>query len=127
MKIGNFIIFLLLAFNTVGQTVTFNKRLQFGCASTIFTGMEVTDSCYYLTGVARHDTNCQVSIVFVKFDMLGNDIFYNILPAVFERNEAWAPSLRTDTDGNLVVSQYRYDTIGMQGAILKYNHFGNLL
>ena len=68
MKIIINIILFSLAYSGYGQAVTFNKRVQIGCASTIISGLEATDSCYYATGFVLDSLNCTSSTVFIKFD-----------------------------------------------------------
>ncbi|WP_052595023.1 T9SS type A sorting domain-containing protein [Aureispira sp. CCB-QB1] len=103
--------------------------MTLGCGNTILTSLEVTDSCYYVTGGARDSAdNCNFSAVFAKYDTLGNLLFYKILLDSLFSNETWAPSLQTNHDGNLVLSAYRFDTIqDMMGGVLKYESMGNLI
>ena len=52
----------------MAQITTFNKRVQLGCGNTILTGLEVTDSCYYVTGIGMDSLNCKLGPLFVQFD-----------------------------------------------------------
>ena len=114
--------FCLCCNNGYSQTVTFNKRLVFGQYAAVLTGLETTDSCYYVTGIVADHPNTTSSI-FAKFDTLGNildtTIFYNV--------EAWNPTLITTLQGDLAVSAYKYDSIGMAGGVLNFNHIGTIL
>jgi len=74
-----------------GQTITFNKRMAFGQNAAVLTGLEVTDSCYYATGIVA-DQPTTVSNLFVKFDTLGNEIFHKIIPSTTSNNGTWVPS-----------------------------------
>lgn len=109
------------------QTITFNKRIQVGCTNTVLASLEVTDSCYYAVGFARDSANCQNSSAFIKFDTLGNIIWSKILPNSVKTHEMWESTLKTDFDGNLIVTAYSFDSSKMQGGILKYNTSGNVI
>jgi hypothetical protein len=122
MKIICIILCSFLYYNSVCQITTFNKRVQLGCGNTILTGLEVTDSCYYVTGIVRDSLNCNLGALFTKYDTTGNLLLYKI----YENIESWNPSLRTDYDGNLIVSMYSVDT-AFRGGVLKYNTSGDTL
>jgi len=114
---------LFLADSTTAQTTTFNKRILIGCINnTVFSGLEVTDSCYYLSGNARDTNNCAFGTLFAKFDTLGNNIHYSITP----NYESWFPFL-VATDNGLAVAPYFFDSLGMHAAIFEYNTNGQLI
>ena len=121
MKIIYFIFCCFLYYNSIAQITTFNKRVQLGCGNTILTGLEVTDSCYYVTGGARDSiNNCNFGTVFTKYDTLGNLLFYNITGGF----ETWFPYLRTNLQNQLVTAPYFYDVNGMHGGVFIYNSMG---
>ncbi|BDS14382.1 hypothetical protein [Aureispira anguillae] len=72
------VVLCLLVEVTFCQVVTFNKRMKLGCGNTILTGLEVTDFCYYVTGIARDSITCQLGALFTRYDSLGNLLFYTI-------------------------------------------------
>ena len=109
------------------QTITFNQRKTFGCANALFTSIEATDSCYYLTGFVRDSQNCQKSFLFVKMDTLGNVLHSNIISNPIGTYESWQPTLITNKEGNLVVVPYNIDTTGMSIGLWELDATGNLL
>ena len=120
-----FILILSILLNTLqAQTTTFNKRMLIGCTNnTILTGIQVTDSCYYIMGNAREDSTCIFGSLFSKFDTLGNILSYNITP----RSETWFPSFQKTLDDNFVNTPYLFDSIGQRGGVYKYDQQGNIL
>lgn len=121
MKIIYLILCCFLYYNSFCQITTFNKRVQLGCGSTILTGLEVTDSCYYITGGALDSANnCNFGTIFTKYDTLGNLLFYNITDGF----ETWFPYLRTNLQNQLVTAPYFYDVNGMHGGVFIYNSIG---
>lgn len=109
------------------QTITFNQRRTFGCANALFTSIEATDSCYYLTGFVRDSQNCQKSFLFVKMDTFGNILSNNIISNPIGTYESWQPTLITNKEGDLIVVPYSIDTAGMSIGLWKLNSSGNLL
>jgi hypothetical protein len=101
--------------------------VQLGCGNTILTSLEVTDSCYYVTGIARDSLNCGLGALFVKFDTTGNSLFYKILYDSLYPYRTWNPSLRTCLDGTLAVASHHSDSLGYTGGGLKYTTSGNLI
>ncbi|MGH1334681.1 MAG: T9SS type A sorting domain-containing protein [Aureispira sp.] len=125
MKLLLSIIILLTIAKSYAQT-TFNKRIQLGCGTTIFTGLEVTDSCYYITGIAQDTPNCNLGGLFYKVDTLGNALLHTI-QVVENRLDFWRSCLRTDIDGNLVVAGEVFDTTQVSALMIKYNSNGDTL
>jgi hypothetical protein len=105
---------------------TFNKRIQLGCGTTILTGLEVTDSCYYITGIAQDTPTCNLGGLFYKIDTLGNALLHTI-HVVENRLDFWRPCLRTDADGNLVVAGDVFDTTQVSALMIKYNSNGDTI
>ncbi len=122
------LIFLLaiIATESYGQ-ITFNKRLQFGCSNTTMTGLEVTDSCYYITGGARDTTNCVFGSFFMKMDTLGNVVFTKLYTTPQHRLEQWHGCLQTDVDGNLIVAGEAFDSNIISSVLIKYTPQGDTL
>ena len=116
---------LLFCNSITAQTTTFNKRIRVGCANTVLRGLEVTDSCYYVVGIARDTINCNPSTCFLKIDTLGNTNFYtiyeNATPSPF-----FSP-LVTTWDQNLMTLYYHPDqsTGSWVGGLLKFDEQGN--
>ncbi len=111
------------------QTITFNKRISTNCGTNVLTGLEVTDSIYYVTGVARDTAyNCSVGALFMRVDSLGNVMDYKIHQDSINRYETWTPCLQTTVDGNLLIGGAIFDTTGdIQALIIKYDTKGNIL
>jgi hypothetical protein len=86
-----------------GQITTFNKRLDLGEYAVVFSSIEVTDSCYYATGIVGDQPTTTASF-FAKFDTLGNELFHTI----YQNTEAWVFTLQTNKEGNLVMTPYKY-------------------
>ncbi|WP_156039975.1 hypothetical protein, partial [Aureispira sp. CCB-QB1] len=90
--------------------------------------MEVTDSCYYVTGTAKDSILCRVGALFAKFDTLGNFLFSSVYHDSLGWYGTWHPSLETYSNHYLVVSGYYIDiNNNMKGGGLKYNKEGELL
>jgi hypothetical protein len=103
------------------QTITFNKRVLYGCTNnTIFTGIQVTDSCYYIMGNAREATSCNFGTIFLKLDTFGNDLAYQIAPYL----ETWQNAFVKDNMRGFANVGYSYDSIGMKGGGYKYTEQG---
>ncbi|MGH1337695.1 MAG: T9SS type A sorting domain-containing protein [Aureispira sp.] len=126
MKIIFTLAILMMNFYVDAQIETFNKRITVGCSNTVLTGLEVTDSCYYMTGSARNDS-CIFTSLFMKRDLKGDLISYKISPDTDVSYQIWQPSLRTDIDGNLLVTANAIDSNTMRTALIKYTPEGNVL
>ncbi len=101
--------------------------MTLGCGNTILTSLEVTDSCYYATGIARDSINCGLGALFVKYDTIGNLLLYKILYDSLNPYRTWNPSLKTYVDGTLVVACHHSDSLGYTGGVLKYTTNGNFI
>ena len=125
MKLVLILLLTIIVTNVEGQ-VTFNKRIQIGCANTILTGLEVTDSCYYITGLSRDTSSCKLGALFYKLDTLGNEILHKIY-IVKDRSDTWSACLRTDIDGNLIVAGEVFDSTQVSSMMIKYTPQGDTL
>jgi hypothetical protein len=121
------ILLLVLIITKLDAQVTFNKRLQFGCSNTTMTGLEVTDSCYYITGGARDTTHCIFGSYFMKMDTLGNILFTKLYSTPQHRLEQWHSCLRTDIDGNLIVAGEAFDSSRTSSVLIKYTPQGDTI
>jgi hypothetical protein len=123
------IIFTLLLEQVHAQTITFNKRIRTNCGTNVLTSIEVTDSIYYITGVARDTTyNCRLGALFMQVDSLGNIINYKIHLDSLSYYETWDACLRKDLDGNFIIAGEYFDTTNLlQAAVIKYDPQGNIL
>jgi hypothetical protein len=110
-----------------GQTITFNKRFKVSCSNTILTGLEVTDSCHYITGLARDTANCHAGGLFMRIDSLGEVLDFKVHLDSTEHYEMWEPCLRKDVDGNFVVAGDLLDTGIIKVIVVKYDSQGNIL
>ncbi|MGH1334683.1 MAG: hypothetical protein ACRBFS_01040 [Aureispira sp.] len=119
-------LFLFINLNSNGQ-VAFNKRFKVACANTILTSIEATDSCYYVTGIARDTADCRTSALFLKLDTLGNIEVQKLYTNSNGKMEGWQHCLRTDIDGNLIVGGEYFDTNQISAFIIKYLPNGDTL
>jgi hypothetical protein len=125
-----FLIILALLLGQINaQTITFNKRIRTNCGTNVLTSIEVTDSIYYITGVARDTTyNCKVGALFMQVDSLGNIIDSKIHLDSLERYETWDACLRKDLDGNFIIAGEYFDTTNiLQAVVIKYDPQGSIL
>jgi len=111
---------------TEAQVTTFNKRLDFGHYAAVLSSLEVTDSCYYATGIIG-DQPTTTSSIFVKFDTLGNVLFNKLFINPVGTYQSWQPTLITNKEGDLVVVPYNIDTTGMSIGVWELNSSGDLL
>lgn len=120
------LIFLVILFcflsKANSQVTTFNKRLDLGEYAAVFSSIEVTDSCYYVTGIVGDQPTTTASF-FAKLDTLGNELFHTI----YQNTEAWVFTLQTNQEGNLVMTPYTWDSLGMQSGVLELDTQGNIL
>ena len=122
-----FILFLLwLLYWESSAQITFNKRVQLGCAQTVLTAIEATDSCYYITGVAKDTNDCSIGALFYKVDLQGNELAQRVY-SLSNKLETWKGCLRTDVDGNLIVSGEIFDTGKVSALVIKYTPNGDTL
>ncbi|MFK7797905.1 MAG: hypothetical protein AB8E82_10665 [Aureispira sp.] len=121
------VLLLLIIVTTSQAQVTFNKRLQFGCSNTTMTGLEVTDSCYYITGGARDTTHCIFGSYFMKMDTFGNILSNKFYSTPQHRLEQWHSCLQTDIDGNLIVAGEAFDSNIISSVLIKYTPQGDTL
>ena len=121
------VLLLLIVVTRSQAQVTFNKRFQFGCSNTTMTGLEVTDSCYYITGGARDTAHCIFGSYFMKMDTLGNVLFTKIYSTPQHRLEQWHPCLQTDVDGNLIIAGEAFDSNKISSLLIKYTPQGDTL
>ncbi|MFK7798457.1 MAG: T9SS type A sorting domain-containing protein [Aureispira sp.] len=128
MKWFAFIILIILLGQVSAQTITFNKRFKVGCANTVLTSLELTDSCHYITGIARDTINCRTGALFIRLDSFGSVIDYKIHLDSLSYYETWDACLRKDWDGNFIIAGEFFDTTNiLQAAVIKYDPHGNIL
>lgn len=101
-------------------TIRFNKRISIGCVNSIFTGIHVTDTCYYIMGNAREDSTCLFGSLFCKVDSLGNILYYKIRL----EEETWNANFGSNSQNKLFNTVELFDTSYMRGAIIEYNKNG---
>ncbi len=118
------LLFLLSIITASQAQITFNKRVQVGCINTAFYGLELTDSCYYLTGIARDSNNCILGNLFYKIDSFGDEISHKIHTRGL-RFSTYNSSLQKDVDGSLVLAGFvEYNNL-IKGLLIKYNTEGD--
>ena len=122
------LLFTLINVMLLAQATTFNKRMDFGQYAVVLSAIETTDSCYYATGVVAHTPSADIAPIFIKYDTLGNTLFYKIFYDSIGSYQTWQPTLCSYIDGNLVVSTYYTDsTFKLLGGVLKYNTSGDVI
>ncbi|MGH1338837.1 MAG: T9SS type A sorting domain-containing protein [Aureispira sp.] len=120
-------LFLFLIITTSKAQNVFNKRIQLGCAQTIFTGLEATDSCYYVSGIARDTINCTIGVFLLKLDTLGNEILHKIYTGGDRKIEMWHTGIKTDVDGTLIGGGETFDTAQIRTMLFKFDANGDTL
>ncbi|MGH1334732.1 MAG: hypothetical protein ACRBFS_01285, partial [Aureispira sp.] len=95
----------------------------------MLTSLEVTDSIYYITGVAKDTAyNCQLGALFMRVDSLGDVIDYKIHLDSLTHYETWDACLRKDVDGDFIIAGEYFDTSNMlKAVVVKYDKEGNIL
>src|SRR5690606_33003886 len=99
-------IIILLFWICVSAQNTFNHRLDFDRPlPTVFTSIEVTDSCYYLCGITGHLTwPYRVGSLFAKLSLDGEIENYNTLTDSLVSYPTWRNTLKPTADGNFIVT-----------------------
>ena len=133
VHIGIWIVFLAGLTRLQAQTpppasqAPLNKQYTIGCGSSLFTALEVTDSCYYLSGVAIDSaTHCSIGALWVKMNLEGAIVQQHILSDTNTRYDVWEPALHTDRDGGLIVAGDAIDTSTVQATLIKYTTEGDV-
>jgi Secretion system C-terminal sorting domain len=108
---------------------TYNYRLSLGLPSpTVFASIEVTDSCFYTTGVTLDTVfPYQISSLFAKLSLEGEVLLYKILSSPVQNFETWANTLEPTNDGNFIVPGTSIDSLGYSAILIKYNPLGDTL
>ncbi len=118
---------ILLFWIGISAQNTFNLRYHFGYPASVLTSIEVTDSCYYATGVFADSVfPYKKSNIFAKFDLYGNLIHSKILANPDKTYETWANTLQLTDDGNFINGGYSVDST-MKMIFIKYNSEGDTL
>jgi hypothetical protein len=126
MKYIFFLLLIVIGLKSNAQT-TFNKRIRLGCANTILTGIEVTDSCYYVSGMARDTSTCILGTLFYKIDTLGNEILHKIYTGGDRKIEMWHTGIKTDIDGTIIGGGEIFDTAQIRTMLFKYDSNGDTI
>jgi hypothetical protein len=108
-----FCLFLIGWHSQAQDTTLFNYRYVMNYRVALFTGLEVTDSCIYTTGVMYDtsfvDPNYLLAGSFIaKFDTFGNLLWTKDLMDTGQTYDIWNPTLYTTPDGNLITCGYSY-------------------
>lgn len=91
---------------SVSAQNTFNYRLDFDRpVPTVFTSIEVTDSCYYVCGITNHLTwPYRVGSLFARLNLEGEIDYYNTLTDSLIYYGTWRNTLKPTADGNFIVT-----------------------
>ncbi|MBK7407206.1 MAG: hypothetical protein IPJ40_03435 [Saprospirales bacterium] len=92
-----------------GQDSTFNKRLSLGFNNLIFISIEVTDSCFFISGVAADSFP---GSFFSRFDFQGNPLFYKLNKGENHSIMTRGKDLQPFGDGQWIVSGEGADSTG---------------
>ncbi|MFT4665731.1 MAG: hypothetical protein ACI9XB_002688 [Gammaproteobacteria bacterium] len=122
---------LIIAFNlfsTIAQS-TYNYRLSFDLPGpSVFGSVEVTDSCFYMSGVTVDTVfPYYVSGLFSKLSLEGEILFAKILSSPERSYETWANTLEPTVDGNFILPGTSIDSIGRSTVLVKYTPNGDTL
>src|SRR5690606_18884001 len=120
-------IIILFFWLSISAQNTFNYRLDFDRpVPTVFTSIEVTDSCYYLCGITNHLTwPYRVGSLFAKLSLDGEIEYYNTLTDSLVSYPTWRNTLRPTADGNFTVAGTASQP--SSANLIKYNQYGDTL
>ncbi|MGH1338840.1 MAG: T9SS type A sorting domain-containing protein [Aureispira sp.] len=121
------LLFFLSLIATSQAQPTFNKRYQVACNESIWTGIEVTDSCYYVVGIAQDMVHCIPKGIFLKLDTFGNVLSYTMDTTLSQQYKFRRSQLVTDIDGTLLASGEVFDSNGYASILVRYNAQGTVL
>ncbi len=120
---------LLLATFFLKAQLTYNYRLDFNLlVPTVFTSIEVTDSCFYVCGITN-DTlpPFQLGSLFAKMSFEGEIISYTTLTDPNIKYSTWRNCLTPTGDGNFIVGGDIVDTVANYAGLLKYTSQGDTI
>jgi len=108
---------------------TFNNRLSFhGIAPTVITSIEVTDSCYYVSGITNDTLPPHRLGVFLGKTTLEGEIeWYKTLLGPNDYYSAWNNTLTSDMNGDFLLTGRHVDTSGVGAILIKYDAEGDTI
>ena len=116
---------MFLFFLLNGQT-TFNKRILHGYETTIYTGLEVTDSCYYITGIFNDTIPPYIGgNIFTKISLSGEVESSTFYLDTLKDFLSWHTSMIGTMDGCFAVNGNTSGD-GMEAFLMKYDATGNI-
>ena len=122
------LLFISLAFSTLSLSaqITFNKRVHFGHPAAVMTGVIVTDSCYFATGVVA-DTlpPHKIGNVFSKFDLEGEVVFHKVITDPLKSYQTWDKGALMP-DSTIFITGHSVDSV-VTGFFIKFNLEGDTL
>ena len=121
------VVFLVSVFacSLVGQ-VTFNKRLHFGFPACVMTGVTVTDSCFYFTGIVADSVPPhKVGCIFARFGLDGSHHFHKVLASTERTYATWQPGL-TAPGGDILLAGHTTDSV-RNVILLRFDSNGDTL
>ena len=108
----------------INAQITFNKRVHFGHPAAVMTGVIVTDSCYFATGIVAdtlppHKTGS----VFSRISLEGEAVFHKVVTSPTKTYETWEDPVMTQDGGILLVGN-SYDS-ATSCFFMKFNLSGD--
>ncbi len=126
MKKIALLMFVLSTQLLLSQT-TYNKRMHMGFPHSILTGIIVTDSCFYVSGVIGDSIYpYRTGNIFAKMSHEGEVIYAKKLTDSLKTYETWNNSFKKSIDGNFITGGYGTDN-GGRVFLLKHTDTGDTL
>lgn len=128
MRLTIISIFVFIVINVNAQ-ITFNKRMDFDrSTSTILTNVEVTDSCYYVCGVAVDTVfPYRQGTLFSKIDLDGEVVWYKAMNDSLASFSILNHSLSKTEEGDFIVMGYGIDAVSMAALLMKFSPQGDII
>ncbi|MFT6708952.1 MAG: outer membrane protein assembly factor BamB, partial [Flavobacteriales bacterium] len=104
---------------------TFSKRLSLDHPNCVMTSVEVTDSCYYASGIILDSISpYQIGFFFSRFGLEGELIFAKTLTDSITSFESWYNMLHPLSEGNFIVAAF---SSYAEGLLIKLTPEGDTL
>ena len=125
MKVLSLLFIITLATSgAFGQEETYNKRLSLGFNNLIFRSVELTDTCFIISGVGRDSFP---GSFFSRFDFSGNPIYFKLNKANDQLIRTWGRDLQEFGENQWIVSGEGADSTGGYVIILTQTSQGDTL
>lgn len=106
---------------TLNAQATFNRPFYFNYPAAALTAVYTEDSLIYMAGIVADTVppKYPTSALFARMDLAGELIDHRVLAQPGRTFETWFSTLIRTADGDLAISGYSIDSIGMTGFIQK--------